>query len=500
MRKSSKRHSRQGVRTYDHNRGKTDSVTKASRTRGQKVAAVQPRVSNGMILFGSVKDRIAAGKALRDKFPRTEHAAWKKNGAREDPIKILRAADADRLKELVPIRYGRMLQSPFAFYRGAAGVMAADLARTPTTGIRVQACGDCHMANFGGFATPERNVVFDINDFDETLPGPWEWDVKRLAASFVLAARSVGLSDGKGRDAVAASSRAYRESMRDFSEMDPLRGWYARLTAEDFMATLPAAVRRRARSRLAKAVKRSGSEMDFPKLAGMVGGQVAVRDAPPLIFHPEVARAPDFKATLDQVFADYQATLADDRRVLLDRYHVVDAAIKVVGVGSVGRRCWIALLMSVTNDPLFLQFREASQSVLEPYVGRSVYPHHGQRAVMGQRLMQPASDLFLGWVTAPNGRHFYVRQLRDVKIKPLIETLDAEILTIYAKACGTVLARAHAKSGDACMISGYLGKSDQFDEAMANFAVAYADQAERDHAALKAAVRQGKLTVYQEAA
>ena len=450
--------------------------------------------------LASVEARMAAGKALRDRVPRASHAEWKRNGERPDPLELLHAADADRMEELVPIRYGRMLQSPFALYRGAAGIMASDLAPTPATGIRVQACGDCHLMNFGGFATPERNIVFDINDFDETLPGPWEWDVKRLVASFVLAARAASLSDAKGRDAVFACSRAYRRSMRDFAEMNPLRAWYARLTSDELLAMVPPARRGPIRDRIDKAAKGIGSDMDFPKLAGMVSGQVAIRDVPPLIFHPEVSRAPDFKAVLGHIFAEYRQTLADDRRVLLDRYRVVDAAMKVVGVGSVGRRCWIALMMSAMNDPLFLQFKEAAASVLEPYAGKSVYPHHGQRAVMGQRLMQPASDLFLGWVTAPNGRHFYVRQLRDAKIKPMVETFDAQLLTVYAQACGMVLARAHAKSGDAAMISGYLGRSEQFDEAMAAFAVSSADQAERDYAALKAAVRQGKVTAFREAA
>lgn len=445
-----------------------------------------------------VVERMVAGKVLRDEVPRALHARWKKPVKREDPIALLRAGDAERLQELVPIRYGRMLQSPFAFFRGSAGVMAADLASTPHSGIRVQACGDCHLVNFGGFATPERNVVFDMNDFDETLPGPWEWDVKRLVASFILAARSIGLSDARGRDAVLACSSAYRKSLRDYAQTSPLKLWYGRLTSEDFVDLLPERHRDMVRDRVDKAVKRAGSEMDFPKLAKMVGGQTAIRDAPPLIFHPEAARAPEFKGVLDRVFADYRATLPDDRRVLLDRYRVVDAAIKVVGVGSVGRRCWIALLMSASNDPLFLQFKEAVASVLEPYAGESAYPHHGQRCVMGQRLMQPASDLFLGWVTGPAGRHFYVRQLRDAKIKPMVETFDGEMLSLYGKACGSVLARAHAKSGDPALISGYLGKSDEFDQAMADFAVAYANQAERDHAALKAAVRRGAVPAYLE--
>jgi uncharacterized protein (DUF2252 family) len=353
--------------------------------------------------------------------------------------------------------------------------------------------------NFGGFATPERNILFDINDFDETLPAPWEWDVKRLAASFVLAARSLGLSDGKGHDAAVACVRSYRKRLAEFSQTHPLDVWYARITVDDVIGLVPKADQARMRARVAKAAEKDGSEVDFPKLAGMVSGRLGIRDTPPLIFHPEETRVPEFQTALDQIFNAYRETLIEDRRALLDQYHLVDAAMKVVGVGSVGRRCWIALLMSASNDPLFLQFKEAVESVLEPYAGKSAYTHHGQRVVMGQRRMQPASDLFLGWVTGVNGKQFYVRQLRDAKIKPMVETFDSEILLIYAKACGWVLARAHAKAGDAMTISGYLGNSGQFDEAIGDFSLAYADQAERDHAALKAAVRRGKITAYQEA-
>ncbi|MCW3476590.1 DUF2252 domain-containing protein [Limobrevibacterium gyesilva] len=459
-----------------------------------------PVAPKGPALAPSPKDRAAAGKALRDRVPRIRHAAWKKAEGRADPIDLLHAADADRVPELVPIRYGRMLQSPFAFYRGAAGVMAADLAETPNTGIKVQACGDCHLMNFGGFATPERNVIFDINDFDETLPAPWEWDIKRLAASIVLAARANGLSAGKGRDAAVACARSYRKRLREFSQLHPLEVWYARVTAQDVIETLPPNRQAFVQQRLDKAMKQSGSEMDFPKLAGMVGGRIGIRDTPPLIFHPDTARVSEFEAVIEQVLVDYRKTLSEDRRALLDRYRYVDAALKVVGIGSVGRRCWIALMMSESNHPLFLQFKEAVESVLEPYAEKSEYPHHGQRVVMGQRLMQPASDLFLGWVTnEATGKQFYARQLRDAKIKPLVETFDTELMTIYAKTCGWSLARAHAKAGDACTISGYLGTSDQFEEAMGDFATAYADQAERDHAALKSAVRRGKVIAFQEA-
>lgn len=446
----------------------------------------------------SIDERMAAGKALRNSVSRAAHAVWKRPAHRRDPIELLQESDADRLPDLVPIRYGRMLQSAFAFYRGSAAIMAADLAGTPATGLRVQACGDCHLMNFGGFATPERNILFDINDFDETLPAPWEWDVKRLVTSFVLAARSNGLSDKVGEEAAVACARSYRKRLREYAEMHPLDVWYARLTAEDILAMVPAAVQASLQSRLDKAAAGSGSELDFPKLAGVVGGRTTIRDTPPLIFHPDVSRAKEFGQTLDAVFAAYRETLPEDRRVLLDRYRVVDAAIKVVGVGSVGRRCWIVLMMSASNEPLFLQFKEAVTSVLEPYAGPSHHEHHGQRVVVGQRLTQPASDLFLGWVTAPNGRQFYVRQLRDAKIKPLVETFDKELMVLYGKLCGWTLARAHAKSAEVAGIAGYLGSGAQFDDAMGQFAIAYADQAERDYAALKAAVRKGTVQIQTE--
>ena len=444
--------------------------------------------------------RIAAGKALRYKIPREQHGRWNGVKGRPNPIDLLHKSDAGRMKELLAIRYGRMLPSPFTYYRGAAGVMAADLARTPTTGLKVQACGDCHLLNFGGFATPERSIIFDINDFDETLPAPWEWDVKRLVASVVLAARSNGLSDNHGSDCAVNCARMYREHMRKFSRMDPLRVWYAEISATDFINSLPKGLQKQAKKRIEKAAAHSGSEYDFPKLAGSVGGQIRISDQPPLIFHPESTNRADATAILDQLFQSYRESLVEDRRVLLDRYRLVDVAIKVVGVGSLGRRCWIALMMSEGNEPLFLQFKEAVQSVLEPYAGRSAYGHHGHRVVMGQRLMQPASDIFLGWMTAHDGRHFYVRQLHDAKIKPLVETFNAEMLGVYAQACGWALARAHAKASEiSATISGYLCSSnDAFDTAMGKFALAYADQAERDHAALKAAVKKGTIAASEE--
>jgi uncharacterized protein (DUF2252 family) len=443
-------------------------------------------------------DLFERGRAIRKECPRKVHAEWKRRKDRPDPIGLLRASDAGRLPELIPIRYGRMVASPFAFYRGSAGLMAADLATTRATGIRVQACGDCHLVNFGGFATPERNVIFDINDFDETLPGPWEWDIKRLSASLVLAGRANGHSDESASEAAAACARSYREHMREFAEMSPLEAWYARIHSEDFLNLVDDDRRAFIRKRIEKAAGKVGSEMDYPKLADVVAGQTLIQDQFPLIFHPPVTKQADFASVMDSVFASYRETLSEDRRVVLDRYRWVDAAIKVVGIGSVGRSCWIVLLMSAANDPLFLQFKEARESVLEPYTTPSAYKHQGQRVVMGQRLMQPASDIFLGWVTGPRQQHFYVRQLRDAKIKPLVETFDPAMLAIYGTACGWVLARAHAKAGEARLISGYLGGSEAFDEAMGEFALHYADQAERDHAALKAAVRAGTIAIHTE--
>jgi uncharacterized protein (DUF2252 family) len=404
-------------------------------------------------------DRRAHGKRQRDTAPRNAHAGWRAPADRPDPIGILHAADASRQPDLVPLRYGRMLQSPFTFYRGSAGVMAADLARTPVSGIHVQVCGDCHLMNFGGFATPERRLIFDINDLDETLPAPWEWDVKRLVASFVLAARANGLSDAQGRDAAIACARSYRRKMRDFAAMDVLDVWYARLDDANFLAMLPENRKAMVRKRIARATTASSSELVYPKLVEGAEAQARIHDTPPTIFHADASRAAGNLEMIRACFAGYRETLAEDRRLLLDRYRLVDAAVKVVGIGSVGTLCMVALMMSVADHPFFLQFKQANASVLEAYAGKSAYPQHGQRVVMGQRLMQPASDLFLGWVIGPEGRHFYVRQLRDVKLSPLVETYDAEMLSIYGEACGWVLARAHTKAGDPWAISGYLGKN-----------------------------------------
>src|SRR5271169_3847402 len=368
----------------------------------------------------TLADRKAAGKRLRDRVQREAHAGWRAHAGRADPVGILHAADATRQKELVPLRYGRMLQSPFTFYRGSAGVMAADLAETPATGLHVQVCGDAHLMNFGGFATPERRLLFDINDLDETLPAPWEWDVKRLVASFVLAARANGLSDANGRDAAVACARSYHQKMRDFAAMDVLDVWYARLDDSDVLAMLPQDRKALLSKRIAKATARGSSELVYPKLVEQTGAQTRIHDTPPTIFHADASRAAGDLEMIRGSLPKYRETLAEDRRVLFDRYRLADVAVKVVGIGSVGTLCMVALMMSVADNPLFLQFKEANASVLEAYAGKSVYAQHGERVVQGQKLMQPSSDLFLGWGIGPEGRHFYIRQLRDVKLSPLV--------------------------------------------------------------------------------
>jgi uncharacterized protein (DUF2252 family) len=441
----------------------------------------------------STEDRQTAGKALRKKTSRSSHAQWSLPADRRDPIEILIESSADRVPHLVPIRYGRMLRSPFAFFRGAAAIMAADLARTPITGLHVQACGDCHLLNFGVFATPERRLIFDVNDFDETLPAPWEWDVKRLAASFVVAARNNGFKPGQARAAAMACVRSYREQVARLSQMRAIDVWYERVDVDALLARCPeTAFRQRDREQMLNA-SHCITEHDVPKLLEHDTDQPRIHDNPPLIYHPQHAEAVEFVDHLREAFHRYRQTLSDDRRVLLDRYELVDHAVKVVGVGSVGTRCGILLLVAGPNDRLFLQVKEARASVLEPYAGKSVYDNHGQRVVIGQRLMQAASDMFLGWTHGHAGRHFYARQLRDVKVKPLVEVYDPPTMTSYAESCGWVLARAHARSGDPALIGGYLGICDRFDRAIADFAVAYADQNERDHAAFVGAVREGRL-------
>jgi uncharacterized protein (DUF2252 family) len=444
-------------------------------------------------------ESVAMGKALRDKCPRTAHAAWQPPANRPDPLALLVESSEGRIPQLIPIRYGRMMQTPFTFYRGAALNMAADLAVTPQTGLRVQACGDAHLLNFGAYATPERRVIFDLNDLDETLPAPWEWDVKRLAASFLLAGRNNRFSEATAREATLACVRSYREAMAQFSDMRTLDVWYATLDFEQIIPQIAdEGTRKRAQKMLAKARQRNVVEHDFPELVTTAGLRPEIKENPPLIYHWREQGQTEFTANVQQAFLRYRDTLEDDRRLLLDRFTLLDIAIKVVGVGSVGTWCAVALLMAREDDPLFLQIKEARRSVLEKYAGASVHATHGQRVVGGCRLMQSASDLFLGWTESQLGRHFYVRQLKDMKIKMPVEVYTPSVMRQYAQACGWTLARAHARSGEPARISGYLGKSDAFDHAVADFSVAYADQSERDHETLLKAVRAGKLDVFIE--
>jgi uncharacterized protein (DUF2252 family) len=439
------------------------------------------------------------GKSLRDKCPRTAHAAWQPPSKRPDPLELLIESSKGRIPQLIPIRYGRMMQTPFTFYRGAALNMAADLSFTPHTGLRVQACGDAHLLNFGAYATPERRIVFDLNDLDETLPAPWEWDLKRLAASFVLASRNNRFSEAVARDATLACVRSYRQAMAQFSDMRRLDVWYATLDFERIVPQIEdEQTRKRAQKILAKARQRTVVEHDFPQLVTTAGLRPEIKENPPLIYHWREQGHAEFTENVQQAFARYKETLEEDRRALLDRFQLLDIAIKVVGVGSVGTWCAVALMMAGEDDPLFLQIKEARRSVLEDYAGVSAHANHGQRVVAGCRLMQSASDLFLGWTESILGRHFYVRQLKDMKIKMPVEVYTPSVMRQYAEACAWTLARAHARSGEPAKISGYLGKSDTFDQAIADFAVAYADQSERDHEALMKAVRAGKLEVFIE--
>jgi uncharacterized protein (DUF2252 family) len=439
------------------------------------------------------QQRLQSGKARRDKCPRTSHGkVVLGQGEKRDIVALIEASNDDRLEHLVPIRHGRMLQSPFAYFRGTAAVQAYDLAGTPKSGIIVQACGDCHLLNFGGFATPERNIVFDINDFDETLPAPFEWDIKRLAASFVLAARWRGFRAEQEREIVVHGVARYRESMRKRAKSGVLEAWYSEITVDDMRdlaghdADLIARV-----NKLVVTARRQTHEHVFHKITTVVNGLPRIVDQPPLLYHPDKSLAND--RVIEDFLKHYRDSLPEERRMLFDRFKPVDAAIKVVGVGSVGTRCYVILLLSAPDDPLFLQIKEARTSVLAPYAGGPPQPHNGERVVVGQRLMQAASDIFLGWSRGPAGRDFYVRQLRDMKFAANIESQTPRVMRAYAGFCGMTLARAHAKAGDAAMIAGYLGSIDRFDEAIGDYSVAYADQVERDYKTFVQAVRSGRL-------
>ena len=431
-------------------------------------------------------------------MPRADHAIWKPHATRRNPLDILRESNRDRLPRLVPIRIGRMIRSPFTFLRGSAALMAHDLAATPASGIRVQACGDCHLLNFGMFATPERNLVFDMNDFDETLPAPWEWDLKRLAVSFVVAGRDAQLTDNAARAAAVECVRSYREHLRNYSKMSPLQLWYDRIDEKALLEEAPNAEIKNLRARVVEKAKRRVQEYLYPKISDEVGGRRRLIDQPPVLFHASKKEEGADSALLLDALRGYRSSLADERRVLFDRYHLEDFAVKAVGIGSVGTRCFVGLFLSPENHPLLLQFKQACASVLEPYAGKSVYENHGQRIVAGQRLMQSSSDIFLGWTRSARRFHFFGRQLRDMKMSVPMEGISALRLRLFAEGCGWTLARAHAKSGDAALISGYLGKADKFDEAIGDFALAYADQNEKDHAALIAAVKAGRIKAIVE--
>jgi uncharacterized protein (DUF2252 family) len=418
---------------------------------------------------------------------------------RPDSVELLEAQARDRIQELLPIRYGRMMASPFAFLRGSAIVMAQDLAGTPKTGIQAQLCGDAHLLNFGAYASPERALLFDLNDFDETLPGPWEWDVKRLAVSFVVAGRDNGFDAADCRNAARAVTASYRQRMTRFSEMGELGVWYSRIGEEEVKGVLTEArAGKKTTKKVSKNVRKTrgrDSLHALSKLTRVVDGRRVINDDPPLLVR--IPEGDEVRTQINAILESYKRTLQDDRRQLLERYRFVDAARKVVGVGSVGTRAYVVLLEGRDrDDPLFLQVKEAGASVLERYVESSPYEHHehhGHRVVAGQRLMQAASDIFLGWFRGTEGRDFYWRQLKDMKGSAKVESMSADELVLYAGICGWALARAHARSGDRVQIAAYLGKSERFDRAVSDFAAAYADQNERDHAALCAAVKSGRV-------
>ena len=439
----------------------------------------------------TAKERFAAGKTLREKTPRSVHARWVPAPNRADPVERLKRADRGRLPELLPMRYKRMKQSPFAFFRGANAVMAGDLAATPKSGLRVQACGDCHVSNFGGFGSPERQLVFDINDFDETLPAPWEWDVKRLATSIVLAARQNGDGEHRCEKAARMAVEFYRRHMGEYANMRALEVWYSQIEAEALIDGAKTSSSKKYWQQIEEKAKLQTVEHVFPRMTNVVKGQPRIVDNPPLIYHPR--QRIKLAQRVREMFRRYRLTLPEERRVIIDRYHIVDIARKVVGVGSVGTRCAIVLLMADKGDPLLLQFKEALPSVLESYAGKSRYAYHGERVVTGQRMLQSASDIFLGWTRDDQGHDYYFRQLRDMKMTVNVVDMPREEWLEYIKLCGWALARAHARTGDAAQLAGYLGEKDLFDEAIAKFALAYADQTEKDYEIFVKALRNGKF-------
>ncbi|ALV36122.1 DUF2252 domain-containing protein [Streptomyces sp. CdTB01] len=444
----------------------------------------------------SPADRAQRGRAARKRVPRSGHAGWLAPVGRSDPVAVLERQGRDRLSELLPIRYGRMAASPLAFLRGAAAVMAADLASRPHTGLTVQLCGDAHLLNFGLYASPERTLLFDLNDFDETFPGPFEWDVQRLAASVAVAARENGHADDRARRAVLAAAAAYRTAIRRLARRGELEVWYERVDADSLHALARSARRRRQVAASLTRARRRTSLQAVGKLTEVVDGRRRIVHDPPLLEPAGVSDA----AAVRKMFSDYRSTLSEERRLLLDRYRFVDAARKVVGVGSVGMRCFVVLLAGRdADDLLFLQIKEARNSVLEEHLPHGPYVHPGHRVVAGQRLTQAASDIFLGWMSGPQGRAFYWRQLRDMKGSADVAGMSPSDLLAYARLCGSALARAHARSGDRIAIASYLGEADTFDRAVADFALAYAGQTADDHAALGAAIAAGVVRAAPDA-
>jgi uncharacterized protein (DUF2252 family) len=467
-----------------------------------------------VIAHPSVEDRKAQGKRAREHGHPSDHAGWKPSASRPDPVALLEEQNATREPDLVPVRHGRMMVSPFTFYRGAAKIMAADLADTPTAGLNVQLCGDAHISNFGVYASPERTLVFDLNDFDETLPGPFEWDVKRMAASVLIAGRNNAFTKADASAATLASVMAYREAMSEFAEMRTMDIWYARTSEQDLMEAVNAATRelKRTDKDAAKIAQKRAEKITLKartrdsiqalsKLAETVGGKYRIVSQPPVVIPlREVADGrgispEELEERIHGQFRAYRETLQDDRRHLLERFELVDVARKVVGVGSVGTGAYIVLLQGRDDqDPLFLQVKEATTSVLEDHLPRSRYAQPGERVVQGQRMMQAASDIYLGWTKGVDANRFlYWRQLRDMKGSAVIETMPPANLAFYARICGQTLARAHARSGDPIAIAQYLGKKDRFDQSIADFSERYADQNERDFEAFTEAIRTGRL-------
>jgi uncharacterized protein (DUF2252 family) len=454
----------------------------------------------------SVEERTAEGNEARTKAPLSSHGDWKPAADRPDPVALLEQQDTTREPDLVPVRHGRMMVSPFTFYRGAARIMSADLKGTPSAGFVAQLCGDAHLSNFGMFGSPERRLLFDLNDFDETLPGPFEYDVKRMAASFTIAARNNGFAKSDARAVTNAVVRRYRNAMEDFAQMRTLDIWYASLS-EDVLDAAALRVKTKAQAKIVKRAKKAtekartrDSLQALAKLAELVDGQYRIVSKPPLIVPlREVQALYGFSAKtaerlIRQQFRGYKTTLDEDRRQLLSRYEMVDVARKVVGVGSVGTRAYIALLQGRDQgDPLFLQVKEATTSVLEDHLPKSRYRRHGERVVRGQRMMQAASDIFLGWFEGPEGRHYYWRQLRDMKASALIEGMTPEALGAYGSLCAWTLARAHARSGDPVAMGAYLGPYDEFEKAITDFSQGYADHNEKDYESFLAAIKSGRL-------